>query len=98
MKRKIILKNRERFFTFVILVAIFIVGTIVLLNIDNNAFGYSQPEYRFVYIDQGDTLWNIAQSNIKPGKDIREYIYEIKQINNLSSSELFVGQELLIPR
>ena len=30
-------------------------------------------------------------------KDIREIIYNIKEVNNLESSSLYVNQELMIP-
>lgn len=36
-----------------------------------------------IYIENGDTLWNIAQQYKPNFMDIREYVYEIKQLNDI---------------
>jgi hypothetical protein len=46
----------------------------------------------------GDTLWSIAATI--PGSehaDLRQVIYEIKKLNNISTSKLIPGQVLLVP-
>ena len=45
-------------------------------------------------VSQGDTLWSIA-SGLKG--NVNENIYNIKKLNNLDSSNIFIGQELVIP-
>lgn len=53
-------------------------------------------EFETVSVAYGDNLWSIAE-DVAPSSDPREVIYEIKQLNALSTSELFPGQELAIP-
>lgn len=44
----------------------------------------------------GQTLWSIADST-EPTGDIRDRIAEIRALNNLESSSLVAGQQLLVP-
>ena len=44
----------------------------------------------------GDTLWSIAKS-VAPNNDPREVVAQIRSLNDLSRSELQVGQQLLLP-
>lgn len=52
-----------------------------------------------ITIDNSDTLWSIA-SNIS-SKDnnlnIQNVIYDIKEINGLENSDIYVGQVLQVP-
>lgn len=45
---------------------------------------------------KGDTLWTIAGEYKADNKDIRQYIYELKQLNNMTNSNIYEGQELKI--
>ena len=49
-----------------------------------------------VVVLPGDTLWSIAQAQA-PGGDVREVVAEIRDLNQLTSSRLMVGQELMVP-
>ena len=69
------------------------------------SFSYSKTKvsYKEDYILKGDTLWSIAQKELitneyYKNKDIRDVIYEIKEINNLKDSNLKIGQKILIPQ
>lgn len=53
-------------------------------------------------ITTGDTLWSIAEKEEKNNsyyqhKDIRQIIYDIKQINQLNNCSLAEGTVLQIP-
>ena len=53
-------------------------------------------------VDDGDTLWNIAKTQQRTNeyykdKDVRYIISDIKKVNNLSTSDIYVEQELKIP-
>ncbi len=68
----------------------------------NNAYSNGEVKYKQEYIYSGDTLWTIAEDEAKnnkyyENKDIRNIISEIKQINNIQSGELKVGQKIEIP-
>ena len=48
-------------------------------------------------VEEGDTLWTIASAYLPPGRDIRDYVDEIKERNQLRTPNIAAGQQLLIP-
>jgi nucleoid-associated protein YgaU len=93
MKKRYILKNKLRF-SASLSVLFIITGTLLF---STSAYGYRDTGYTTMTVRQGDTLWSIAEKYNKQG-DIRKYIYDIKKINKLSSSDIYAGSELLIPQ
>lgn len=59
------------------------------------AYGYKERKIETITVRSGDTLWDIARKYNKQG-DIREYIYELKKLNNLSDSDIMTGDELKV--
>ena len=49
-----------------------------------------------VVVEQGDSLWNIAQ-RLAPSQDPRAVIQEIRELNALRSNLIQPGQVLLVP-
>lgn len=75
---------------------------ILLLLIHSTSLSYKKVEYNEVYVSSGDTLWKIAKYEMEnndyyKAKEIREIVFDIKKVNNLSNSELTVNQKLFIP-
>ncbi len=86
------IKNMKRFITFL---TILFIGISFLTNMFlNKVFSHEQEKYQSIMVSQGDTLWSIA-SGLKG--NVNENIYNIKKLNNLDSSNIFIGQELVIP-
>lgn len=86
-------------------ILILVVAIILLNTIFSIKSSYSKVEvnYKSEYASQGDTLWSIAERESKNNKyyqdkDIRYIIYDLKQLNNLQSSDLVVGQKIIIPK
>lgn len=50
-------------------------------------------------VEQGDSLWNIAQENIDYNfyDSIQEYVDEVIDMNNLSDETIVAGQSIVIP-
>lgn len=92
MKKRYSLKNKKRFATFISIIMLLTISTIFATTV----YGFKEPSYKVVSIRQGDTLWGIAQ-DYKGKEDVREFIYKVKKINHLASSEIFQGAELKIP-
>lgn len=67
----------------------------VMSMLTNVVFSASPVEYETIIVAEGDTLWSIASSL---EGNVRENIYNIKEVNNLDSSMIYVGQELLVPQ
>ncbi len=55
---------------------------------DWNEFSYT--------VSQGETLWEIAEEYCPEDMDCREYIYEVKELNNMKTSDLAVGQTITL--
>jgi len=87
------LKNKNRFFAVLFLmftVIIFFVGSVISSGKNVN------KEYKTITVRQGDTLWDIASKHC--GKmEIRQYIYQIKKVNNLDDAIIYVGQKINLP-
>ncbi len=50
-----------------------------------------------VVVESGDTLWNIAE-RYAPSLEPRDAMAEIRRLNDLDSSVVEVGQQLVLPR
>ncbi|MDE7184550.1 MAG: LysM peptidoglycan-binding domain-containing protein [Lachnospiraceae bacterium] len=55
--------------------------------------------YKSIEITNGDTLWSIANDYFDSAyyKNTREYVSEIKKVNNLTSDEIVAGSYIIIP-
>lgn len=77
----------------------FIRSTIILIFILLGIFCISISKEKTEYIDytvgKGETLWSIAADHTTDG-DIRDYIYTIKNINGMTTSNLQEGQTIKI--
>ena len=86
------IKNIKRF--ILSLTILFVLISFLCSMICSKVFSYTAPKYNEIIVSEGDTLWSLA-SCLKG--NINENVYEIKKINNLKDSYIYVGQELLIP-
>lgn len=48
-------------------------------------------------VGSGESLWSIASSLTDPGADVRDTVDELVALNELASSALSAGQQLLVP-
>lgn len=97
MKLKI--TNFNKFIRSIILL---ILTLIVLTMLSKNVFSHQETKYKEIYVSTGDTIWSIAKEETKENdffknKSTREVVYNIQSLNQLTSSEIYVGQKLLIP-
>ncbi len=97
MKLKI--TNFNKFIRSIILL---IFTLIVLVLLTKNVFSHQETKYKTIYVSSGDSIWSIAKEEIRENeifknKSTREVVYNIQSLNQLSSSEIYVGQKLLIP-
>ena len=99
MKVKIV--NRKRFIRSTGILLAIIIFTVIIC-IGTKVFSHKELRYKTKYVSSGENLWKIAstEQNINEyykNKDIRNIIEDLKNINNLDNSSLFVNQELKIP-
>ena len=94
---KIINKKRFIISNLIIFSLIF-----MIINMAKGTLSTSIVNYTETYIEEGDTLWQIAikeQASNKyyKNKEVREIVNNIKKVNNLKNSNLSVGQKIIIP-
>ncbi len=63
----------------------------------NSGGASNVQEYVEFAVQPGDTLWQIARNHSPANMDIREYIYQIQEINNVKNSVIHPGDVLLLP-
>lgn len=91
MRKRYVLRNKRGFFVFVL----FILMSLTAVISATSTYGYQEPSYKIITVRRGDTLWNIAEDYNKRG-DIRKYIYDIMDLNNLEGCQIIEGMELKV--
>lgn len=89
--------KKNKLFKKILVLSILCVILIPLTSKALSPSSASKVSYSKITVCSGDTLWTIASENIRNNDDIREFVYNIKKINNLNSAIINPGQELLIP-
>lgn len=59
-------------------------------------FGAEEVVTEDYTVSAGETLWEIASENKKDGQDVREYIYELRKLNNIDDCIIYPGQVIKI--
>lgn len=80
---------------------VFFICMAALINVMAQGSDFNvKKQYKSILIDEGDTLWNIAEENNNcdiSGVSISDYIEDIKSINNLNQDQITAGNYIIIP-
>ena len=85
------MKEKIALFIFLIVFAQITTPIIKSNSINNNKLS-NITSYK---VEKGETLWSIALKN--DVKNVEEFIFNTKKINNIQNSRIFVDQILIIP-
>lgn len=88
--------NKYRFFTTISLMLLALLISMFFIVV--NAKSTSNEVLIPVYVNQGDSLWMLADKYCDDNKDIRIYIDRIITINKLSDSNIMPGDILMFPQ
>ena len=80
--------NKKRFITSISIL------TMLVVSIFNLCFAKSEIVTEDYVVTAGDTLWSIASEHTTG--DIRDYIYEWRQLNNLNDCTIYPNQTIKI--
>lgn len=89
-------RNEMRKFVFII------VTMCMVLCFGSVSFGKTESKktevyYEVVDVAKGDTLWTIAERFNTGYDDVRDYIEEIKEFNNMKGYQLTSGSRIVVP-
>lgn len=96
-KGKLIVVSKTRFVTASVLTLILLSMFFSFLTASEFSSAESFKNYKTIKVVHGDTLWDIAKANMGKNQDIREFIYDIRTENALTSTCIYPGQKLIIP-
>ena len=85
------MKEKIALFIFLVVFAYITTPIIKSNSISNNKLS-NITSYK---VEKGETLWSIALKN--DVKNVEEFIFNTKKINNIQNSRIFVDQILIIP-
>lgn len=88
-------KVKERF-KIVLFIFICLVCFGIFTNFNSGRKHTSTYEFK---VQSSDTIWNIASSICQNDKslNVQNVVIEIKNLNNLNTSDIYVGQTLELP-
>lgn len=82
--------NKRRF------ISVITILTIVVITLFSKCSATKKVETEEITVSTGDTLWSIACEYKKSGQDVREYLYNLRELNNLNDCIIYPGQVLKI--
>ncbi len=86
-----------RFITFLVIVAVMLIGGIQLIAGPAESTAESVDETFGYTVSYGDTLWGIADKYKDPNTDTRKAVYEICRVNEIQPDDLQANMEIQIP-
>ncbi len=89
-------RRGRRVVAFLALIPIALTFLLIGTNGVQASDGSTETLTSSIVIKPGESLWDVATA-INPNVDPRETIWVIQQLNNMSTSEVLAGQELIIP-
>ena len=96
-KREVYLtKSIMMFFSICLVVGVLVFADRGVVKANEEQKPIMKKYYKSIQIEDGDTLWNIA-NNHKNEESIKAYISDLKEINNLKSDAMTACQYLTVP-
>lgn len=97
-RKKYRIKSKSRFITSVVIMLGIIISGFSAVTGLNISTALTKPQYEYVHVKSGDTLWNIADRYKNDDTDIREAVFEISEANDgIEASDLYPGMVIAVP-
>ena len=93
--------NKKKVVATISIILLLTISIIFLLG-NNDTLSHSEIAYKTIYVSNGETLWEIARIEAQNNEyyaehDVRYIVKDIKTVNGLKNSNLYIGQQLQIP-
>lgn len=82
--------NKKRFITSITILMI------ILIALLNKCVARKSVRTEDLVVSAGDTLWSISCEYKKTGQDVRSYLYELRELNELNDCIIYPGQVIQI--
>lgn len=91
-------KDINKFKRFMFLSILLISILVFTSTLTFNAYSKDIPQYNYITVEEGDTLWTIASNYTeKSNIDIRKLVYEISYENNIYNASIYPGDVIRVP-
>ena len=95
-------RSRSLLYKKILSVLILTAFIIILFLIFHRPQAQGQAEarsvrYISVQVEEGDSLWSLAEAYKSPSDDIRRYIDNIRSVNGMHTDTLIASEYLIIP-
>ena len=97
MKKRYRIVKPVRFFTFILITVLLLTFTSISLLNRSNADAASVNTYRQVLIEDNDSIWSIAENYCSNDMDIRDYVREVCEINDIALGDVQSGDLVFFP-
>jgi len=86
-------------FRFKVFITISLVIILIFTLYNFKAFSVNKEEHQYIEIlvQDGDTIWDIAQEYYNGAKDIRRIVHDISNINGIEGAMIKSGDKILVP-
>ena len=80
-----------------LIILAFVLGILAMIaTFSKVVFGSERVVTEDYTVSAGQTLWDIAEENKQDGQDVREYVYNLRKLNNIDDCIIYEGQVLKI--
>ena len=97
MKSRYRIVSPIRFFTFILIVTIFLTLLIYGIATNGSTEAATTDTYMQVTVTDGDTVWNVAEEHCGKNADVRSLVDEICAINDVKAGDVQAGDTLFVP-
>jgi len=97
MRKKYKITDRRKFARFIVCCVLMIASLTTFVLGLTVSEASSDMETVFVTVQRGDSLWSLAKTYGPENADPRVVIYNIQQLNQLDSADIYPGDVLEIP-
>ncbi len=86
------LRRQRRIALIALMIFVIMIGNVAFSNDSQKG-----TDVAVVVVEQGDTIWSIAEEYKPANVNLNEYVHAIAANNGVKDGNIFVGQSLYIP-
>ena len=97
-KRQLRKRKKKINFKLILVTCIWVLFSASIVFSLNNDFLPKHTDKTLTFVvSEGDSLWSIGKLYCPEGMDIRKYIHQIMELNNMQDTTIYVYESIIIP-